>query len=198
MTDEKHLENRVEEYAQDEICVLKSGGILTWKYDPDTPRSSMDDNLIIPDNMKWKDMLQFVSRKTNISLWIPLSRWITVRQALSAHRSSLTSSMWITDQPVIRWKERLFRNKEGKIEYYIGLSINITRLMDIQTQLEHEKEEAQKADRPKSAFLASVSHEIRTPLNSIVGFSDLYSTPMTKRRKRSLSDISDRTTSDCS
>lgn len=38
------------------------------------------------------------------------------------------------------------------------------------------REQAEEADRMKTAFLANMSHEIRTPLNSIVGFSELIAT----------------------
>ena len=53
----------------------------------------------------------------------------------------------------------------------------ITQSVNHQVKLEHSlvkaKEEAEKADKLKSAFLANMSHEIRTPLNAIVGFSQM-------------------------
>ncbi len=36
---------------------------------------------------------------------------------------------------------------------------------------------AQKADRAKSFFIASISHEIRTPLNAVIGFAELLRDP---------------------
>jgi nitrogen-specific signal transduction histidine kinase len=54
---------------------------------------------------------------------------------------------------------------------YVGFSIDVTPFIEIQHNLEIEKEKAQAADRLKSDFLANMSHEIRTPLNAIVGFA---------------------------
>lgn len=70
---------------------------------------------------------------------------------------------------------RAFKKDEdtGRIMSYVGFSVDITNLIEIQHNLELEKEKALAADRLKSEFLANMSHEIRTPLNAIVGFNDI-------------------------
>jgi len=63
-------------------------------------------------------------------------------------------------------------------------------LKDTVRELERAKDQAEAANRVKSAFLASISHELRTPLNPIIVFSELMlSAELKKEFKDYLSDI---------
>ncbi len=65
-----------------------------------------------------------------------------------------------------RRDEELLRNKQV-------LESELAARKYINAQLEKARDEAEAANRAKSAFLASMSHEIRTPMNGVIGMTEL-------------------------
>lgn len=65
----------------------------------------------------------------------------------------------------------------GKL-YFVSIQRDVTHRKQLERQLVAAKEQAERSDRAKSMFLATMSHDLRTPLNAVLGFSDLIATEL--------------------
>ena len=81
-------------------------------------------------------------------------------------RHPITGEQWFTASA------KLLDDGSGTLVYN-GILFDTTEARRQEQILAQARDEAEIANRAKSAFLATMSHELRTPLNAIIGYSEI-------------------------
>ncbi len=107
--------------------------------------------------------------------------------ALRGKRSSMEQK--VGDNIFLTMCEPL-KKADGSLDYVVVLALDVTEKRQVEETLLRAKQEAERADRIKTQFLAVMSHETRTPLNGVLGFASvLRETPLNEEQMSYLDRI---------
>ena len=153
------------------ISSLKFSNDWYWEADEKFFFSNFDGEftkklLYEPSELKSKSIFDIIPEEVRSSLKIEILELLVKSKSLSFSplpRISKKNEVFYTQLYLM-----LRQNPAGEKTYF-GFEKDITNLVV-------EKNEALKATKEKSLFLAKMSHEIRTPMNGIIGTAELLKT----------------------
>lgn len=180
ITSQKHKEREILRYQQQLNDTQKLSRIGGWTYEPATQTLLWSDEIFhlhgLNIDRKSKTAQHYIER--SMSCYEVQDREQVIAEFQRAVEQGVPydsvyrftnyqqQHMWVRTigNPVI---------EDDKVVLIQGAFMDITAQKEWENQLRYTKEQAEMANRAKSAFIANMSHELRTPLNAVLGYAQL-------------------------
>lgn len=184
ITQVKHIHEVLRESAERLVLALKSAQAGAWSWDMINDITVWDDSMYHLFGLKagslptqFESVLRLIHPEDRIQVEKDLAE-------ASKKGSDFESEFRIVHSDgtlhYLDIKGKVYKDETGKPVRMAGVCIETTERKRVEEDLRHAKEiaehladEAEQANRAKSAFLAAMSHEIRTPLNGVIGMTGL-------------------------
>jgi PAS domain S-box-containing protein len=142
---------------------------------------------ILSDPQKFERNINENMRSNGERVWIDWTNKV-ILDAQGQIKEILSIGSDITDRKLANEQIRRLNN-----ELRQHAQVLEQRVAERTAELVVAKDQAESADRIKSAFLATMSHELRTPLNSIIGFTGILlqglAGPLNEEQRKQMSMV---------
>lgn len=168
--------DRIFEHSHDIICVTTFSGEIRYA-------NGVYDRIFAPHSKKGKkhNLADIFSRTDTSKAKSFLSLLLSGENIIdyeSEHTTAGGETIWLS------W----FASADSENRLVYAIARDITERKKYETRLTKARDEAERANRSKSEFIANISHEIRTPLNAVIGFSELLAARETDEKSKSFAN----------